>query len=93
MISSLIVGQREIMSLLRHFCALTKGAAAGFGGGLGCPKRIPRPPGDMELNGAKGFVGVVEGPPLGSGERAGSDIDGNLSEDASSDKNHRVKSL
>jgi hypothetical protein len=40
----------------------------------------------MELDGAKGFVGVVEGPPEGLGGRAGSDIDGNLSEDANSDK-------
>jgi hypothetical protein len=47
----------------------------------------------MELDGAKGFVGVVEGPPLGSGGRAGSDIDGNLSEDAISDKFRGVKSL
>jgi hypothetical protein len=38
-------------------------------------------------------VGVVEGPPLGSGGRAGSDIDGNLSEDASSDKVRGVKSF
>jgi hypothetical protein len=82
MISSLIVGRGEILSLLRHFCALTKGAATGFGGGLGNPKSTPHLPGVMELDGAKGFLGVVEGPPLGFGRRAESDIDGNLSEDA-----------
>jgi hypothetical protein len=47
----------------------------------------------MKLDGAKGFTGVVEGPPLGSGGRAGSDIDGNLSENANSDKVRGVKSL
>jgi hypothetical protein len=57
------------VSLLRHFCALTKGAALGFIGGLGGLKRTPRPPGAMELDGAKGFVGVVEGPPLRSAGR------------------------
>jgi hypothetical protein len=93
MISSLIVGRGESVSLLRRFCALTKGAAVGLGGGLGGPKRTPRPPGAIELDGAKGFVGVVDGPPLGSGGRAGSDIDGILSEDAISDKVRGVKSL
>jgi hypothetical protein len=34
---------------------------------------------------------VVEGPPAGLGGRAGADIDGNLSEDASSDKVRGVK--
>jgi hypothetical protein len=93
MISSLIVGREEIVSLLRRFWTLTKGAAAGFGGGLGGLKRTPWPPGAIELDGAKGFMGVVEGPSLGSGGRAGSDIDGSLLEDAISDKVHGVKSL
>ena len=36
-------------------------------------------------------MGVVGGPPAGLGGRAGSDIDGKLSEDASSDKVRGVK--
>ena len=64
----------------------------GFGGGLGGPKSTPRPlPLVIDPDGAKGLVGVVGGPPSGLGGRAGSDIDGNLSEDASSDKVRGVK--
>jgi hypothetical protein len=94
MISSLIVGLGEIVSLLWRFCALTKGAAAGFGGGLGGPKRTPRPlPWVIDPDGAKGLVGVVGGPPVGLRGRAGSDIDRILSEDANSDKVRGVKGL
>jgi hypothetical protein len=93
MISSLIMGRGEIVLLLRHFFALMKGAAMGFGGGLDGQKRTLSPPGAIELDGAKGFVGVLEGPPLGTGGRAGSEIDGNLLEDAISDKVRGVKSL
>ena len=64
----------------------------GFGGGLGGPKRAPRPlPCAIDPDGAKGLVGVVGGPSEGLGGRAGSDIDGKLSEDASSDRVRRVK--
>ena len=81
-----------MVSLLCHFWTLTKGGAVGFGCGLGGPKSTPRPlPLVIDPDGAKGFVGVVEGPPAGLGGRAGSDIDGNLSEDASSDKVRGVK--
>ena len=66
----------------------------GFGGGLGGPKSTPRPlPLVIDPDGAKGLVGVVGGPPAGLGGRAGSDIDGNLSEDASSDKVRGVKKV
>ena len=66
----------------------------GFGGGLGGPKSTPRPlPLVIDPDGAKGFVGVEGGPPAGLGGRAGSDIDGNLSEDASSDKVRGVKDV
>jgi hypothetical protein len=47
----------------------------------------------MELDGAKGFLGVVEEPPNGFEERAGSDIICKLSENATSDKVRGVKSL
>src|ERR1700704_6439396 len=94
MISSLMVGLGEIVSLLWRFCALTKAGAVGFGGGLGGPKRTPRPlPWVIDPDGAKGLVGVVGGPPAGLGGRAGSDIDRNLSEDASSDKVRGVKDV
>ena len=64
----------------------------GFGGGLGGPNSTPRPlPLVIDPDGAKGLVGVVGGPPAGLGGRAESDIDGNLSEDASSDKVRGVK--
>ena len=66
----------------------------GFGGGLGGPKRTRWPlPWVMDPDGVKGFIGVVGGPPAGLGGRAGSDIDGNLSEDASSDKVRGVKDV
>jgi len=66
----------------------------GFGGGLGGPNSTPRPlPLVIDPDGAKGLVGVVGGPPAGLGGRAGSDIDGNLSEDASSDKVRGVKDV
>jgi hypothetical protein len=92
MISSLIVGLGEIVSLLCRFWALTNGGAVGFGGGLGGPKRTPRPlPWAVDPDGAKGFVGVVGGPPAGLEGRAGADIDGNLSEDANSDKVRGVR--
>src|SRR4030081_3474537 len=69
-----------------------KGGAVGFGGGLGGPKRAPRPlPCVIDPDGVKGLVGVVGGPSEGLGGRAGSDIDGKLSEDASSDKFREVK--
>ena len=85
-------GREEMVSLLGRFCALTKGGAVGFGGGLGGPKRAPRPlPCVIDPDGAKGLVGVVGGPSEGLGGRAGSDIDGNLSGDASSDKVRGVK--
>ena len=85
-------GRGELVSLLWRFCALTKEGAMGFGGGLGGPKRTPRPlPCVIDPDGAKGLVGVVGGPSEGLGGRAGSDIDGKLSEDASSDKVRGVK--
>jgi hypothetical protein len=63
------------VSLLRRFCALTKGAAVGFGGGLGGPKRAPRPlPLVRDPDGAKGFVGVDGGSPEGFGGRGAPDI-------------------
>ena len=66
----------------------------GFGGGLGGPKSTPCPlPLVIDPDGAKGLVGVVGGPPAGLGGRAGSDIDGSLSEDASSDKVRGVKDV
>ena len=66
----------------------------GFGGGLGGPNSTPYLlPLVFHPDGAKGFVGVVGGPPAGLGGRAGSDIDGNLSEDASSDKVRGVKDV
>jgi hypothetical protein len=75
MTSSLIAGLGVRVSLLWRFCALTKGGAVGLGGGLGGPKRTPRPlPLVMDPDGAKGFVGVVGRPPDGSGGRAGLDI-------------------
>ncbi len=65
-----------MVSLLSRFCALTKGGAVGFGGGLGGPKRVPsRPlPLDIAPDGAKGLMGVVGGSPKGLGGRAGPDI-------------------
>jgi hypothetical protein len=63
-----------MVSLLWRFRALTKGGAVGFGGGLGGPKSTPRPLPVMDPDGAKGFVGVVGGPPEGLGGRAGLDI-------------------
>src|SRR3981081_181905 len=73
---------------------LTKGGALGLGGGLGGPKSTPRPlPLVSAREEVKGFVGVVGGPPAGLGGRAGSDIDGSLSEDASSDKVRGVKDV
>ena len=94
MISSLIVGLGEIVSLLWRFCALTKAGAVGFGGGLGGPQRTPRPlPWVIDPDSPKGLVGVEGGPLAGLGGRAGSDIDGNLSEDASSDKVRGVKDV
>src|SRR4030081_1704568 len=64
----------------------------GVCGGLRGSTRTLRPlPWVIDLDGAKGLVGVVGGPPAGLGGRAGSDIDGNLSEDASSDKVRGVK--
>ena len=81
-----------MVSLLWRFCGLTKGSAMGFGGGLGGPKRTPRPlPCVIDPDGAKGLVGVVGGPSEGLGGRSGSDIDGKLSEDASSDRVRGVK--
>ena len=83
-----------MVSLLCRFWTLTKGGAVGFGGGLGGPKSTPRPlPLVIDPDGAKGLVGVEGGPPAGLGGRAGSDIDGNLSEDASSDKVRGVKDV
>ena len=83
------------MSLLVRFCVLTKEGAAGFGfvPNIGPLRRLsPSPFGAIsDPDGANGFVGVVGGPPDGSGGRAGSDIDGSLSEDASSDKVREVK--
>src|SRR4030081_3222552 len=64
----------------------------GVCGGLRGSTRTLRPlPWVIDLDGAKGLVGVVGGPPGGLGGRAGSDIDGNLTEDASSDKVRGVK--
>ena len=81
-----------MVSLLWRFFALTKGGAIGFGGGLGGPKSVPRPLlCVIDPDGAKGLVGVVGGPSEGLGGRAASDIDGNLSGDASSDKVRGVK--
>ena len=83
-----------MVSLRCRFWTLTKGGAVGFGGGLGGPKSTPLPlPLVIDPVGAKGLVGVVGGPPAGLGGRAGSDIDGNLSEDASSDKVRGVKKV
>src|SRR4030081_2623241 len=66
----------------------------GVCGGLRGSTRTLRPlPWVIDLDGAKGLVGVVGGPPGGLGGRAGSDIDGNLSEDASSDKVRGVKDV
>ena len=64
------------MSLLSRFWALTKGGAAGFGGGLGGPKRVPPRPLPLVIapDGAKGLMGVVGGSPAGFGGRAGPDI-------------------
>ena len=68
----------------------------GFGS-CGCwSAAIRRPaskPVSIDPDGAKGLVGVVGGPPAGLGGRAGSDIDGSLSEDASSDKVRGVKDV
>ena len=81
-----------MVSLLWRFCALTKVGAVGFG-----PKLKPleglraAAAASIDLDGAKGLMGVVGGPSAGLGGRAGSDIDGNLSEDASSEKDHGVK--
>src|SRR4030088_3108324 len=81
-----------MVSLLCRFWTLTKGGAVGFGGGLGGLNSTPCPlPLVIDPDGAKGVVGVVGGPPAGLGGRAGSDIDGNLSEDASSDKVRGVR--
>ena len=81
-----------MVSLLSRFCSLTKEGAMGFGGGLGGPKRTPRPlPCVIDPDGAKGLVGLVGGPSEGLGGRAGSDIDGKLSEDASSNRIRGVK--
>jgi hypothetical protein len=96
MIASLMGGGEDMVSLLVRFCVLTKEGAVGFGfdpnkGGLvrpSCPVGFGA---KSDPDGANGFVGVVGGPPEGSGGRAGSDIDGNLSEDASSDKIRGVK--
>jgi len=66
MISSFMGGLGEIVSLLWRFCALTNGAAVGFGGGLGGPKRTPLLClWSSTAVGAKGLVGVVAGPPQG----------------------------
>ena len=45
----------------------------------------------IDPDGAKGLVGVEGGSLAGSGGETGSDIDGNLSEDAISDKVRGVK--
>jgi hypothetical protein len=66
MISSRIVDLGEIVWILRHFCELTKGATGGFCDSLGGPKRTPRPPAAIKLDGVKGFVVVVEELPLWS---------------------------
>src|ERR1700710_2320505 len=87
----------EMVSLLWRFCALTKAGAMGFG--CRCSRSsaaIRRPaskPVSIDPDGAKGLVGVEGGPPAGFGGRAGSDIDGSLSEDASSDKVRGVKGV
>src|ERR1700709_997994 len=83
----------EMVSLLWRFCALTKAGAVGFGPGLKPLKGLlaAAPSASIDPDGAKGLVGVEGGPPAGLGGRAGSDIDGNLSEDASSDKVRGVK--
>src|ERR1700710_1642698 len=84
----------EMVSLLWRFCALTKVGAVGFG-----PKLKPleglraAAAASIDPDGAKGLMGVVGGPSAGLGGRAGSDIDGNLSEDASSDKVRGVKKV
>src|SRR3977135_2186443 len=85
----------EMVSLLWCFCALTKAGAAGFGPGLKPLKGLlaAAPSANIDPDGAKGLVGVEGGPPAGLGGRAGSDIDGNLSEDAISDKVRGVKDV
>src|ERR1700710_2652602 len=85
----------EMVSLLWRFCALTKVGAVGFGPGLKPMKGllVAAPSANIDPDGAKGLVGVVGGPPAGLGGRAGSVIDGNLSEDASSDKIRGVKDV
>ena len=82
-----------MVSHLWHFCALTKVGAVGFGGGLWgkIPRQLASKGVSIDPDGAKGLVGVVGGPSSGLGGRAGSDIDRNLSEDASSDKVRGVK--
>ena len=84
-----------MVSLLWRFCALTKAGAVGFGPGLKPLKGLlaAAASANIDPDGAKGLVGVEGGPPAGLGGRAGSDIDGNLSEDASSDKVRGVKDV
>src|SRR3978361_972405 len=98
MIASLMGGGEDIVSLLVRFCVLTKEGAVGFGfcpnkGGLvrpSCPVGFGA---KSDPDGENGVEGGGGGTPEGSGGRAGSDIDGNLSEDASSDKIRGVKNF
>ena len=80
-----------MVSLLWRFCALTKVGAVGFGPKLKPLRALLAAAASIAPDGAKGLMGVVGGPSSGLGGRAGSDIDGNLSEDASSDKVRGVK--